>query len=59
MKLLLFGGTFDPPHKGHILSLIHILAQTCEKCGATLFKKGSRLYCAKEGCGFETQVNKQ
>ena len=25
----------------------------CEKCGATLFKKGSRLYCAKEGCGFE------
>ena len=35
------------------------VAQTCEKCGATLFKKGSRLYCAKEGCGFETQVNKQ
>ena len=34
-------------------------AQTCEKCGATLFKKGSRLYCAKDGCGFETQVNKQ
>ena len=35
------------------------VAQTCEKCGATLFKKGSRLYCAKEGCGFEPQVNKQ
>lgn len=35
------------------------VAQTCEKCGATLFKKGSRLYCAKEDCGFETQVNKQ
>ncbi len=35
------------------------VAQTCEKCSATLFKKGSRLYCAKEGCGFETQVNKQ
>ena len=35
------------------------VAQTCEKCGATLFKKGNRLYCAKEGCGFETQVNKQ
>ena len=35
------------------------VAQTCEKCGATLFKEGSRLYCAKEGCGFETQVNKQ
>ncbi len=30
----------------------------CEKCGATLFKKGSRLYCAKEGCGFETTVQK-
>ena len=25
----------------------------CEKCGATLFKKGGKLYCAKEGCGFE------
>ena len=35
------------------------VAQTCEKCGTTLFKKGSRLYCAKDGCGFETQVNKQ
>ncbi len=34
------------------------VSQTCEKCGATLFKKGSRLYCAKEGCGYETQVNK-
>ena len=32
--------------------------QQCEKCGATLFKKGSRLYCAKEGCDFETQVAK-
>lgn len=28
----------------------------CEKCGATLFKKGGRLYCAKEGCGFEKQA---
>ncbi len=35
------------------------VAQLCEKCGATLFKKGSRLYCAKEGCDFETQVTKQ
>ena len=34
------------------------VAQPCERCGATLFKKGSRLYCAKEGCGFETQVTK-
>ena len=34
------------------------VSQICEKCGATLFKKGSRLYCAKEGCGYETQVNK-
>ena len=29
------------------------VAATCDKCGATLFKKGGRLYCAKEGCGFE------
>lgn len=32
--------------------------ELCEKCGATLFKKGGRLYCAKEGCGFEKQVTK-
>ena len=30
----------------------------CEKCGATLFKKGQRLYCAREGCGFETTLQK-
>lgn len=30
----------------------------CEKCGATLFRKGPRLYCAKEGCGFEMPVPK-
>lgn len=34
------------------------VAARCEKCGATLFKKGSRLYCAKEGCGYETTVKK-
>ena len=31
----------------------------CEKCGSTLFRKGSRLYCAKEGCGFEMPVPKK
>ena len=30
----------------------------CEKCGATLFRKGAKLYCAKEGCGFEMPVPK-
>ena len=34
------------------------LPEKCEKCGATLFKKGSRLYCAKEGCDFEKQIVK-
>lgn len=34
------------------------IAELCETCGATLFKKGSRLYCAKEGCEFEKQVSK-
>ena len=34
------------------------VATKCEKCGATLFKKGSRLYCAKDGCGYETTVQK-
>ena len=31
---------------------------TCDKCGATLFKKGGKLYCAKEGCGFEKPVRR-
>ena len=31
---------------------------TCDKCGATLFKKGGKLYCAKEGCGFEKPIDK-
>ena len=30
----------------------------CEKCGATLFRHGSKLYCAREGCGFEMPVPK-
>ena len=25
---------------------------TCDKCGATLFRKGGKLYCAKDGCGY-------
>jgi DNA topoisomerase-1 len=32
------------------------VANKCEKCGATLFRKGMKLYCAKEGCGFEMPV---
>ena len=31
----------------------------CEKCGSTLFRKGSKLYCAKEGCGYEMPVPKK
>ncbi len=31
----------------------------CEKCGSTLFRKGSRLCCEKEGCGFEMPVPKR
>ena len=34
------------------------VAQKCEKCGSTLFRHGSRLYCAKEGCGFEMPAPK-
>jgi DNA topoisomerase-1 len=30
----------------------------CEKCGATLFRKGQKLYCAKEGCDFTMPVPK-
>jgi DNA topoisomerase-1 len=33
--------------------------ETCPQCGATLFKKGAKLYCAKEGCGFTKQVEKK
>ena len=28
----------------------------CPKCGSTMFRKGSKLYCAKEGCGYEMPV---
>ena len=31
----------------------------CEKGGSTLFRKGGKLYCAKEGCGFEMPVPKK
>ena len=34
------------------------VATKCEKCGSTLFRKGQKLYCAKEGCGFEMPVPK-
>ena len=34
------------------------VAVKCEKCGSTLFRKGSKLYCAKEGCDFEMPVPK-
>ena len=27
--------------------------EVCPQCGSTLFKKGGRVYCAKEGCGYE------
>ncbi len=32
---------------------------SAEKCGSTLFRKGAKLYCAKEGCGFEMPVPKK
>ena len=35
------------------------VAIKCEKCGSTLFRKGGKLYCAKEGCGFEMPVPKK
>ena len=35
------------------------VATKCEKCGSTLFRKGSKLYCAKEGCDFEMPVPKK
>ena len=31
-------------------------ADKCAKCGSTLFRKGSKLYCAKEGCGFTKPI---
>ena len=34
----------------------------CPKCGSTLFKKAGKkgkLYCAKEGCGYETDSVKE
>ena len=34
-------------------------SHTCPKCGSTMFRKGSKLYCAKEGCGYEMPVPKK
>ncbi|MBQ3841545.1 MAG: type I DNA topoisomerase [Ruminiclostridium sp.] len=36
------------------------VSAVCPQCGSTLFKKAGRkgkLYCAKEGCGYETDVD--
>ena len=35
------------------------VAGKCEKCGAPLFRNGSKLYVAKEGCDFEMPVPKE
>ncbi len=32
------------------------VATKCEKCGNTLFKKGRKLHCNKEGCDFEMPI---
>ncbi len=32
------------------------VATKCEKCGSTLFKKGRKLHCNKEGCGFDMPI---
>jgi DNA topoisomerase-1 len=36
------------------------LSDKCPKCGdgATLYKKGGKKFCLKEGCGYEVQVGK-
>ncbi len=34
------------------------VATKCEKCGATLFKKGQKLRCNKEDCDFEMPIPK-
>ena len=31
----------------------------CPKCGSTLFRHFNRLYCEKEGCGYETVVQRK
>ena len=34
------------------------VAETCPKCGKTLFKMSGRLYCAGEGCDYEKVITK-
>ena len=33
----------------------------CPKCndGTTLFKKGGKMFCRKEGCGYEVEIKKE
>ena len=49
----------DPEKKCDFMTWDMPVATKCEKCGSTLFRKGSKLYCAKEGCGFEMPVPKK
>ena len=37
------------------------VSDKCPKCndGTTLFKKGGKLFCLKEGCGYEVAVRKE
>ena len=37
------------------------VSDKCPKCndGTTLFKKGGKLFCLKEGCGYETVIKKE
>ncbi len=37
------------------------VSDKCPKCndGTTLFKKGGKMFCLKEGCGYETTIKKE
>ena len=37
------------------------VSDKCPKCndGTTLFKKGGKLFCLKEGCGYEVAIKKE
>ena len=33
--------------------------EKCPQCGSTLFRKFNRLYCQKDGCGYEGKVERK
>ena len=57
MEDVIFGGTRRRGAMG--FAQVRLTVSYTHLCGSTMFRKGSKLYCAKEGCGYEMPVPKK